>query len=69
MLRVTTRLVFVPAWSCSTTTISSTAERVLRDKIFSGDIDTLNSALTELQNIKNELSSTINIAINSEEHK
>lgn len=46
--------------------ISSTAEQVLRDKIYSGDIDTLNSALTELQNIKNELSRTINVAINNE---
>lgn len=44
--------------------ISSTAERVLRDKISSGDIDTLNSALAELQNIKSELGRTIDIAIN-----
>lgn len=49
--------------------ISSTAERVLRDKIYSGDIDTLNGALAELQNIKNELSRTINVVINNEEHK
>ena len=49
--------------------ISSTAERVLRDKISYGDIDTLNSALAELQNIKNELSRIINVAINSEEHE
>ena len=44
--------------------ISSTAERVLRDKIYSGKIDTLNSALSELQNIKSELGRIINIAIN-----
>ena len=44
--------------------ISSTAERVLRDKIYSGEIDTLNSALSELQNIKSELGRIINIAIN-----
>lgn len=49
--------------------ISSTAERVLRDKISSGDIDTLNSALAELQNIKNELSRTIDVVINNEEHR
>lgn len=49
--------------------ISSTAERVLRDKISSGDIDTLNGALAELQNIKNELSRTINVVINNEEHR
>ena len=46
--------------------ISSTAERVLRDKISSGDIDTLNSALVELQNIKSELRRTIDIVINME---
>lgn len=46
--------------------ISSTAERVLRDKISSGDIDTLNSALAELQNIKSELGRIIDIAINKE---
>ena len=44
--------------------ISSTAELVLRDKISSGEIDTLNSALSELQNIKSELGRIINIAIN-----
>ena len=44
--------------------ISSTAERVLRDKIYSGEIDTLNRALSELQNIKSELGRIINIAIN-----
>lgn len=44
--------------------ISSTAERVLRDKISSGDIDTLSSALAELQNIKSELGRIIDIAIN-----
>lgn len=44
--------------------ISSTAERVLRDKIYSGEIDTLNSALSELQNIKSELGRIIDIAIN-----
>lgn len=49
--------------------ISSTAERILRDKIYSGDIDTLNGALAELQNIKNELSRTINVVINNEEHR
>lgn len=47
--------------------ISSTAERVLRDKIYSGEIDTLNSALSELQNIKNELSRVISITINEEQ--
>mgnify|MGYP004523826589 CR=1 FL=1 len=47
--------------------ISSTAERVLRDKIYSGEIDTLNSALAELQNIKNELSRVISITINEEQ--
>lgn len=46
--------------------ISSTAERVLRDKISSGDIDTLNSAIAELQNIKSELGRIIDIAINKE---
>lgn len=44
--------------------ISSTAELVLRDKISSGEIDTLNSALSELQNINSELVRIINIAIN-----
>lgn len=47
--------------------ISSTAERVLRDKIYSGEIDTLNSALSELQNIKKELSRIISITINEEQ--
>ena len=44
--------------------ISSTAELVLRDKISSGYVDTLSSALAELQNIKSELGRTIDIVIN-----
>ncbi len=46
--------------------ITSTAERVLRDKIASGDITTLNNAVAELQNIKGELSRVISIKINEE---
>lgn len=47
--------------------VSSTAEQVLRDKIISGDITSLNGAVAELQNIKNELGRiVISVNINKE---
>ena len=39
--------------------VSATAELALRDKIASGDITTLNSAVVEFKNIKNELNAII----------